>query len=73
MRSKSGDSSPSLPYWNPPVDLLLEWALRSARFNLFLANHLPQIRIASVKTESLEPGLYSIQLSFTNIGHLPRP
>jgi len=66
-----GGLVPKFGYWNPPVDLLLEWALRSARFNLFLARHLPQIRIAGVKTESLEPGLHSIQLSFTNTGHLP--
>ena len=66
-----GGLIPKFAYWNPPVDLLPEWALRSARFNLFLARHLPQIQITGVKTENLEPGLYSIQLSFTNVGHLP--
>ena len=66
-----GGLIPKFAYWNPPVDLLLDWALRSARFNLFLASHLPQIRISALETEKLEPDLYSVQLSFTNIGHLP--
>ncbi len=59
------------PTYGEIYSFLQEWALRSARFNLFLARHLPQIQITGVKTENLEPGLYSIQLSFTNVGHLP--
>ncbi len=66
-----GGFTPKFAFWNPPVDLLEEWALKSTRFNLFLAKQLPQVRISRVRVRPLAPGDYSIELTYRNVGHLP--
>ncbi|MCY3777996.1 MAG: M14 family metallopeptidase [Candidatus Aminicenantes bacterium] len=66
-----GGFTPKFAFWNPPVDLLEEWASKSTRFNLFLAKQLPQVRISRVRVRPLAPGDYSIELTYRNVGHLP--
>ena len=41
-------------------------------YNIFLAKHLPQIKINSVKVKpAKEKNVYDIEVSFTNTGFLP--
>ncbi len=55
---------------NPPPELLEEWAIKEARFNLMLANSLPRIVMAEPKI-SEKDGEYTIEVEVENQGYLP--
>jgi len=57
---------------NPPPEFIEYWASKEALFNIFLAQHLPQIEITSVNVlPTKEKGVYDIVVNFTNNGFLP--
>jgi len=67
-----GGFNPKFFRQNPPVEYLEEWIVKQARFNIFLAKHLPQIELDSVAvTPAGEPGVYDVEVTFTNVGRLP--
>jgi len=68
-----GGFNPKFFRQNPPPEKLEEWASKEARFNLFLAKSLPQVRVVSVAAKPVkkEPGVYEIAAVFTNDGFLP--
>jgi hypothetical protein len=55
---------------NPPPELLEEWAIKEARFNLMLAASLPQVVMAEPKI-SQKDGEYTIEVEVENRGYLP--
>jgi murein tripeptide amidase MpaA len=67
-----GGFNPKFFRQNPPADFLEEWISKQARYNLFLAKHLPQIEIKSINVNAgQEVGVYDIEVGFTNTGYLP--
>ena len=66
-----GGFNPKFALQNAPPDLLEEWASKQARFNLLLAQHLPQIEIVDTSVKKLEDGLFEVGVTFTNTGNLP--
>jgi hypothetical protein len=68
-----GGFNPKFFRQNPPPEILEEWAAKEARFNLLLANSLPQVRIVSLESRPVkkEPGFFEIVGVFTNDGFLP--
>ena len=67
-----GGFNPKFFRQNPPVQFLEEWIKKQAMYNIFLAKHLPQIKINSVKVKpAKEKNVYDIEVSFTNTGFLP--
>ena len=67
-----GGFNPKFFRQNPPAAFLEEWISKQARYNLFLAKHLPQIEITSVNVNAgQEAGVYDIEVGFTNTGYLP--
>jgi hypothetical protein len=66
-----GGFNPKFASQNAPPDLLEEWASKQARFNLLLAQHLPQIEIVETGIKKLENGLFEVSVTFTNTGKLP--
>jgi hypothetical protein len=55
---------------NPPPELLEEWAIKEARFNLMLAGSLPQVVMADPKITEKD-GEYTIEIEVANQGFLP--
>jgi hypothetical protein len=70
---EAGGFNPKFWRQNPPVELLEEWAEKEARFNLFLANSLPQVKVvsAAVKPVKKEADTFEVVAVFTNEGFLP--
>jgi hypothetical protein len=68
-----GGFNPKFWRQNPPVELLEEWIEKEARFNLLLAQSLPQVKVlsAEVKPVRKEADTYEIVAVFTNEGFLP--
>jgi hypothetical protein len=68
-----GGFDPKFFRQNPPPEILEEWAAKEARFNLLLAESLPQVRIVSadVRAVKKEPGSCEIVAVVTNDGFLP--
>ena len=67
-----GGFNPKFFRQNPPVRFLEECIKKQAMHNIFLAKHLPQIKINSVKVKpAKEKNVYDIEVSFTNTGFLP--
>ncbi|HOW86008.1 MAG TPA: M14 family metallopeptidase [Candidatus Aminicenantes bacterium] len=68
-----GGFNPKFWRQNPPVELLEEWIAKEARFNLFLAKSLPQVKVVSAEVRQVrkEPGTIEIVAFFTNEGYLP--
>jgi len=68
-----GGFNPKFWRQNPPVEILEEWIKREALFNLFLAQSLPQVKIASagIKPVKKEADTFEIVAVFTNEGFLP--
>ena len=68
-----GGFDPKFFRQNPPPEILEEWAAKEARFNLLLAESLPQVRIVSadVRPVKKEPGSYEIVAVVVNDGFLP--
>jgi hypothetical protein len=68
-----GGFDPKFFRQNPPPEILEEWAAKEARFNLLLAESLPQVRIVStdVRPVKKEPGSYEIVAVVANDGFLP--
>ena len=60
---------------NGPPHQLEAWAKKQALFNLQLALHLPQLRLDEVNisgaSANADSTTYTIDVSWTNIGHLP--
>ncbi|MCP4725346.1 MAG: peptidase [bacterium] len=59
-------------FWrqNPPPELLEEWAIKQARFNLFLASQLPKVVMSEPKIKSKDDE-YTIEVEVENTGGLP--
>jgi hypothetical protein len=55
---------------NPPPELLEEWIIMEARFNLMLAGSLPQVVMADPKISG-NNGEYTIEVEVENQGYLP--
>jgi len=55
---------------NPPPELLEEWAIKEARFNLMLAGSLPQVAMQDPKITK-KNGEYTIEVEVENQGFLP--
>jgi hypothetical protein len=68
-----GGFNPKFWRQNPPVEILEEWIRKEALFNLFLAQSLPQVKIASagIKPVKKEADTFEIVAVFTNEGFLP--
>ncbi len=67
-----GGFNPKFFRQNPPPQFLEEWIKKQAMFNIFLAKHLPQIELNSIKVNpSKQENVYEIEVSFTNTGYLP--
>jgi len=59
-------------FWrqNPPPELLEEWAIKEARFNLLLAGSLPQVVMQDPKVTNKED-TFTIEVEVENRGFLP--
>ncbi len=67
-----GGFSPKFYGQNPPPDLIGEWARREALFNLYLAQQLAQVKVASATVvPSATPGVVDVQATVTNEGLIP--
>lgn len=68
-----GGFNPKFWRQNPPVELLEEWIEKEARFNLLLAQSLPQVKVLSAEVNPVrkEADTYEIVAVFTNEGFLP--
>jgi hypothetical protein len=60
-------------FWsqNPPPEMLETWAKNEAMFNLFLAQQLAQIKVASVTTKPGADGAFEVTATITNEGGIP--
>ncbi len=58
---------------NPPKDQIELWAGNEARFNLWMAQQLPQVKIVSTKTTPVagQAGVQRIEMVVTNEGKMP--
>jgi len=66
-----GGFNPKFYLQNSPPDLLEEWAGNEARFNLYLAQQLPQVRIVSADVKGAGDGAFVIEMTVTNEGGIP--
>jgi len=66
-----GGFNPKFYSQNPPPDLIETWARNEARFNLYLAQQLPQVRITAVDVEPAAAGAFDVRLTVTNAGLMP--
>jgi hypothetical protein len=55
---------------NPPPELLEEWAIKEARFNLMLAASLPRVVMSEPQVSEKE-GEYTVEVEVENRGFLP--
>jgi hypothetical protein len=62
-------------YWrqNPPVELLEEWIVKEAKFNLLLYKSLPLVKVqgAILRPAKKEKGIYELAVTVSNEGFLP--
>jgi hypothetical protein len=65
-----GGWDPKFMRQNPPPELLEEWVIKEARFNLMLAASLPQVEMNDPVVEE-KGGEYSITVEVKNQGFLP--
>ncbi len=58
---------------NPPKDQIELWAGNEARFNLWMAQQLPQVKIVSAKATPLtgQAGVQRVEMTVTNEGRMP--
>ncbi|MFC1552016.1 M14 family metallopeptidase [Candidatus Latescibacterota bacterium] len=57
---------------NPLPEFLDEWCEKEAMFNIFLAQHLPQVEITTINVKPLkEKHMFNITVKYTNTGYLP--
>lgn len=68
-----GGFNPKFWRQNPPVELLEEWVVKEAKFNLFLAKSLPQVKILSAAARPVKKEADAIEIVavVTNEGFLP--
>ncbi len=66
-----GGFNPKFYNQNPPPDLIGEWAKREALFNLYLAQQLAQVKVASVTVTPAAGGVSDVQATVTNEGLIP--
>jgi hypothetical protein len=67
-----GGFNPKFYSQNPPPDLLETWARNEARFNLYLAQQLPQVKIVTATSKpSSTAGVFDVELVVTNEGRMP--
>lgn len=60
-------------FWsqNPPPEMLEKWARNEALFNLYLAEQMAQVKIASATTKPGADGATELTVTVTNEGQLP--
>ena len=71
-----GGWNPKFYSQNPPPELIETWAKNEAMFNLYLAQQLPQVRVASVtvtpvKAAPAGPPAFEVTATVTNEGLMP--
>jgi hypothetical protein len=66
-----GGYNPKFWSQNPPVEMLETWARNEAMFNLYLAQQLAQVRVASLTTKAGADGATDVTATVTNEGGLP--
>jgi hypothetical protein len=68
-----GGFHPKFYSQNPPKDLIELWAGNEARFNLWMAQQLPQVKIVSAKTTAVpgQAGVQKVEMVVTNEGKIP--
>lgn len=68
-----GGFNPKFWRQNPPVEILEEWVVKEAKFNLFLAKSLPQVKILSAAARPVKKEADAIEVVavVTNEGFLP--
>lgn len=68
-----GGFHPKFYVQNPPKDQIELWAGNEARFNLWMAQQLPQVKIVSTKTTPVagQAGVQRIEMVVTNEGKMP--
>ncbi|HVP90431.1 MAG TPA: M14 family metallopeptidase [Terriglobales bacterium] len=68
-----GGFNPKFFRQNPPPEILEEWAAKEARFNLLLAESLPQVRVVSLEAKPVkkQPGFFDVVAVVMNDGFLP--
>jgi hypothetical protein len=68
-----GGFHPKFYVQNSPKDMIETWAGNEARFNLWMAQQLPQVKIVSTKATAVvgQPGVQKIEMVVTNEGKIP--
>ena len=66
-----GGWDPKFYRQNPPPEILEEWAVKEAKFNLMLASSLPSVKMSDPVVKKLKGGEYSLILELENTGFLP--
>ncbi|MDD8025238.1 MAG: M14 family metallopeptidase [Acidobacteriota bacterium] len=68
-----GGFNPKFWSQNPPVELLEEWIVKEAKFNLFLYKSLPRLSIlgGGLKPVKKEKDVYELTVTVANQGYLP--
>jgi hypothetical protein len=68
-----GGLNPKFWSQNPPPDMIETWARKEAMFNLYLAQQLAQVKIASVTVSpsASGAGVYEVKAVVTNEGLIP--
>jgi len=68
-----GGFNPKFWSQNPPVELLEEWIVKEAKFNLFLYKSLPLLKVegGGLKPVRKEKDVYELTVTVSNAGYLP--
>jgi hypothetical protein len=68
-----GGFNPKFWSQNPPVELLEEWIVKEAKFNLFLFKSLPLLKVqgGALKPVKKEKDVYELTVKVANTGFLP--
>jgi hypothetical protein len=56
---------------NPPPELLEEWAVKEAKFNLMLASSLPLVKMGEPAVKKHKGGEFTVTVELENTGYLP--
>lgn len=66
-----GGWNPKFFRQNPPPEILEEWAVKEAKFNMMLAASLPSVKMGEPKLKKQKNGEYSVIVELENTGFLP--
>lgn len=66
-----GGWDPKFYRQNPPPEILEEWAVKEARFNLMLASSLPSVKMDDPVVKKLKDGEYGVTVELENTGFIP--